>query len=236
MPTGPKYPNQQLRSVSLETYFPGRLGVYAALGEIQAAVEKTLPNLFVPNFQPGEPAALRPFQMRDAGQQRSLAVAVNQVTYVTFDYPGYPTFIEEALRMVEAALGCIKPPTLNRIVYRYENEIGMARDESKNLAVNLTFPGILPGVFGGSQTRAINAAFEHGWQGGVLHGAHGFHARAEEQGGSTVFKVTVFGSVEGCDLASLRTAADEAHRVGLELFESLISPGFRDFISSNSGE
>ena len=236
MAKGPKYPNQQLRSVSLETYFPGRLGAYAVLGDIQADVEKTLPNLFVPNFQPGDAAALRPFQMRDSGQQRSLAVAVNQVTYVGFVYPGYAAFIEEALPIVQTALDRIKPATLNKVVYRYENEIGMARDESKNLAVDLTFPGVLPSLVGGGHTRAVNAAFEQGWQSDELHGARGFHARVEEDGGATVFKVTVFGSVDSCEVVKLRTAADEAHRIGFELFESLISDGFREFISSNSGE
>ncbi|GMV15496.1 MAG: hypothetical protein AMXMBFR56_37200 [Polyangiaceae bacterium] len=236
MPTGPKYPNQQLRSVSLETYFPGRLSVYGVLGEIQASVERTLPNLFVPNLQPGEPAALRPFQMRDAAQQRSLAVAVNQVTFVTFKYPGHESFIDEALPIVSAALDRIRPPTLNKVVYRYENEVGIARDEAKGLAVDVTFPGVVPGVFGGKQSRAINAAYEHGWNANGLQGAHGFHARTEDEGGVMVFKVTVFGSVEGCEISHLATATKEAHRVGLELFEALISPGFRDFISSTKGE
>jgi len=236
MAKGPRYPNQQLRSVSLETYFPGRLGAYAVLGRVQDAVQSTLPNLFVPNFQLGEAAALRPFQMRDAEQKRSLAVAVNQATYVTFDYPGYETFIQEAISMISAALDHVKPTTLNKVVYRYENEVGMARDEAKLLAVDLTFPGVVPRVFAGGQTRAINATYEHGWSGAVLHGAHGFHARTEDQGGATIFKVTVFGSVEGCKVADLKTAADEAHRVGFEVFESLISDGFRSFISSNGEE
>jgi uncharacterized protein (TIGR04255 family) len=235
-PRGPKYPNQQLRSVSLETYFPGQLGTYAALGEIQAQVEKTLPNLFVPNFQPGEPAALRAFQMRDEAQTRSLAVAVNQVSFITFAYPGYDTFMEEALPVVSAALGCIKPSTVNRVIYRYENELGMNRDQAKGLAVDLTFPGIVPPVFTGTPCRAVNAAYEHGWGTSVLHGARGFHARTEEDRGATVFKVAVFGSVESCEVGALEQAAAEAHRVGIELFEALISPGFRKFISSDGGE
>ena len=47
--TGPQYPNQQLRSVSLETFFPGRFSMLAGLERLQSRVGSELPNLFVPN-------------------------------------------------------------------------------------------------------------------------------------------------------------------------------------------
>ena len=235
-PKGPKYPNQQLRSVSLETYFPGRLGAYAVFGEIQAKVEETLPSLFVPNFQSGQPSALRPFQMRDEAQSRSLAVAVNQVSFITFEYPGYVAFMEEALPVVSAALDCIRPSTLNRVIYRYENELGMSWDQASGLAVDLTFPGIVPPSFKETPCRAVNAAYEHGWAHGKFHGTRGFHARSDEEGGNTVFKVAVFAGIEGCEVRDLAEAAAEAHGVGVELFEALISPKFRQFISSDRGD
>jgi uncharacterized protein (TIGR04255 family) len=232
MSSGPKYPNQQLRSVSLETHFPGQLGVYAILGDIQTAVKEKLPNLFVPNLQAGEAAALRPFQMRDPEQRRSLAVAVNQVTFVSFDYPGHEAFLAEALPVISAALERIKPDRLNRVTYRYENELGLARDEQGGLLLDPTFPGIVPAVFAGKPSRAVNALYEHGWEDGGISGTRGFHARIEEERGVAVMKLGVFGSVEGADLVDLGRITDVAHRVGLELFESLISQDFREFISS----
>jgi uncharacterized protein (TIGR04255 family) len=231
--SGPKYPNQQLRSVSLETHFPGQLGVYAVLGEVQAAVQATLPNLFVPNLQPGDPVALRPFQMRDPEQRRSLAVAVNQVTFVSFDYPGYDTFSAEALPVISAALGRIKPDKLNRVTYRYENEVGIARDAEGWLQLDPTFPGIVPAVFSGNLVRTVNSSSEHRWQEGPFQGARGFHARIEEERGVSVLKLNVFGSVEGTEVGHLKEATNFAHRVGLDLFESLISENFRQFISAS---
>lgn len=233
MSTGPKYPNQQLRSVSVETHFPGQLGVYGVLGAVQTAVKAMLPNLFVPNLQAGEAVALRPFQMRDPEQRRSLAVAVNQVTFVSFDYPGYDAFLADALPMVSAALGLIKPDKLNRVTYRYENEVGIARDADGWLLLDPTFPGIVPAVFSGSPVRAINSASEHRWQEGEFAGARGFHARIEEERGVSVLKLSVFGSVEGPDVSDLKAATDAAHRVGFGLFESLISDNFRQFISAS---
>jgi uncharacterized protein (TIGR04255 family) len=236
MPNGPKYPNQQLRSVSLEVYFPGQLRVYAVLGDVQAAIAATLPNLFVPNLQAGEAAALRPFQMRDSEQRRSLAVAVNQATFVSFDYPGYETFSAEAVSVLSTALDLIKPDRLNRVAYRYENEVGIARDDEGAFLLDPTFPGIVPGVFAGSPARAINSAVEHRWERDGIKGVRGFHARVDDERGVTVLKLTVFGSVEGVPASDLPWATSEAHRVGLELFESLISNKFREFISSSKKE
>lgn len=238
--TGPRYPNQQLRSVALETFFPGRLGLYAALGRVQEAVESRLPNLFVPNVNPGEASALRPFQMRDSGQERSLAVAVNQASYVAFKYRGHETFAAEAIPVLQSTLEMVGVEKLNKVVYRYENELGFARDDDGTLAIARAFPGILTRVLGDGElagpVRSVNAAYEHGWERHGLKGVRGFHARNEESAGMQVFRITVFGAVEDCHRDDLPRATSEAHRTGIDLFESLISDSFRDFISSSGEE
>ncbi len=237
MGSGPKYPNQQLRSVSLETYFPGELRSLSAFGAIQEALRGSLPNLFVPNLQLGEAVALRPFQLRDAEQTKSLALAVNQATFVSFAYPGYEAFAAEAVPAVAYALSELKPGKLNRVVYRYENELGIAREAQGALGVGRIFPEILPKVFSegdlAGSAIAINSATEHAWQADGLMGARGFHARTEDVGNSLIFKITVFGAVEGCAIADLERATAMAHKVGIGLFEALISPAFREFISAN---
>jgi uncharacterized protein (TIGR04255 family) len=240
MGSGPKYPNQQLRSVSLETYFPGELGAFSKFGAVQGALRESLPNLFVPNLQPGEPVALRPFQLRDVEQTRSLALAVNQATYISFRYPGYDSFAEEAVAIVASALAHLEPAKLNRVVYRYENELGIAREANGELGIERIFPGVISNVFVEGDmfgaAKALDIAAEHAWRAEGFEGARGFHARTEDVGASLVFKLTVFGAVEGCAVADLDRAAAIAHRVGFSLFEALISPAFREFISANQGE
>jgi uncharacterized protein (TIGR04255 family) len=235
---GPKYPNQQLRSVSLETYFPGELRALATFGEIQDELRSTLPNLFVPNVQAGEAVALRPFQLRDAEQTKSLALSVNQASFVSFTYPGYEAFAAEAVPAVARALARLKPSTLNRVVYRYENELGLAREANGALGIERIFPGVLSKVFVDGDlagpAKAINAVSEHAWQADGLSGGRGFHARTEEAGTALILKITVFGAVEGCLVSELERAAAVAHQVGVGLFEALISPAFREFISANS--
>lgn len=235
----PKYPNQQLRSVSLEAYFPGRLGMYAALGRIQERVEEHLPTLFVPNAKDGEANALRPFQMRDVDGQRSLAVAINQVTFISFKYPGYDAFAAEAVPVVQSAIESLGSPKLNRVVYRYENELGFARQDAATL-VAAAFPGIrIPvlseGPLAGPFLR-MDASYEHAWKKDRFNGVRGFHARAEEGAGMPVFRVTVYGTVEDCMPDNLAAATSAAHSVSIELFEALISDSFRDFISTERGE
>lgn len=238
MSGGPKYPNQQLRSVSLETYFPGELRAFAVFGEIQEALRTVLPHLFVPNVQSGEAVALRPFQLRDAEQMNSLALAVNQATFVSFAYPGYELFSGQAIPIVAHALNLLKLTKLNRVVYRYENEIGIARDAEAVLGIERIVPEIFPrifvdGAFAGP-AKAINLTSEHAWQADGWKGAQGFHARTEDVGASLIFKLTVFGAVDGCSVSDLEQAAATAHRVGVGLFEALISPAFREFISANA--
>ena len=233
----PKYPNQQLRSVSIETYFPGRLRALSALGDVQDAVEDALPNLFVPNIQPGESVALRPYQLRDEEQKRSLAVSVNQVTYVSFDYPGFDAFSAEALPLVGAVLSAIKPKKLNRVVYRYENEVGIARESGGALPVDRIFPGILPRVFSNDgeigPCRSLDIGAEHHWKDGDAEGVRGFHAWLDESSGTPSLRVAVLGVVENCDgVTDLPRATKAAHRVSVGLFESLISDEYRRFISS----
>lgn len=240
MAIGPKYPNQQLHAVSLETYFHGELAALGALGRIQRLVRDDLPNLFVPNAQDGEPLALKPYQLRSVDQKKSLALAVNQATYISYDYPGYSSFREEALSRLEPALKEFGVSGLNRVVYRYENEIGLGRSDQGTLAVDALFPGIFPNalVAGASgMTRTINSAYEEVWRANGRSGIKGFSARVEEQGpAGVILRVGIVGSIETFDRMDLGAAADEAHDVAVSLFENLISESFRKFISTGTEE
>lgn len=240
MADGPKYPNQQLRSVSLETYFPGRLNVSAVLGQIQESVEERLPNLYVPNVIPGEAVALRPIQLRDTDLSRSLAIATNQATYVAFQYPGFDAFAQEAIPILSDTLRAIGPKKLNRVVYRYENEVGLGRDERGVLPIDRLFPGLLPKVFTAGdrvgQLKAVNSSCEQSWEEGGARGVRGFQATTEENGALTVFRITIFGAVEDIQVSGLRESTALAHQVGVSLFEAMISREFIEFISSSKGE
>lgn len=232
---GPKYPNQQLRSVSLEAYFPGRLGIYSRLGDVQEHFRSQLPNLYVPNANPGDAYALRPFQLRDAEGSRSLAIAVNQVTFVAFKYPGSETFLSEALAAIGTTLGILGLDALNRITYRYENEIGISREDGR-IPLERLFPKVLP-QGADSPLLALDCSWQDRWSYDGLAGSRECHARVESAPGSQAetLKVSIAVSATGADPAlSVDSATVGAiHRVAVALFERLISDDFRKYISES---
>lgn len=232
MGTGPKYPNQQLRSVAVEAYFPGQLKALARFGDIQDAFADRFPLLFVPNMQPGDALALRPFQLRDEDQSRSLALALNQVAFIAFQYPGFEAFHREVVSIVPKALQTIDVRTLNRVVYRYENEIGLSREDDGSLPLARLFPGVLPTSPDFSPPTSLDSRFERAFESGPYGGRCGFHARIERTDGAEVLRVAIHATVEGCDLAAFDAAVKTSHQVAHELFEKLISDEFRRFLSA----
>lgn len=242
MATRPKYPNQQLRSVSIETYFPGRLRALAALAEVQDAVGDSLTNLYVPHVQGGEAVALRPYQLRDDGQRRSLALSVNQATFISFQYPGFDAFCSEAVPILSRVLGIVRPPHLNRVVFRYENEVGVSRMPDGIAPVARIFPGVLAPLCAGTGPNGacttLDSAQEARWRDGQEQGVRGFHARLEENHGSDVLRVSVYSAVETekRSLGDLMRCVEAAHTTAAAVFEQIISEDFRAFISAEPTE
>jgi len=236
MGTGPKYPNQQLRSVAVEVYFPGKLKALARFGEIQDAFADRLPLLFVPNMQPGDALALRPFQLRDVRQTRSLALALNQVSFIAFEYPGFQEFQKEVAAIVPNALRALDVQTANRVVYRYENEIGLSREDDGSLPLGRIFPGVLPVASGFSSPMSLDTRFERAFVFGSHQGTCGYHARIERTDGVEVLRVGIHAAVEECELTAFDVAMKASHHVAHDLFEKLISEEFRRFLSATESD
>lgn len=235
MSTGPKYPNQQLRSVSIETFFPGRFAALVRADSIQSSVGKRLPNLFVPHAKEGEALALQPYQLRDNKQTRSLAVAANQVSYVAFDtYPGYPSFKGEALPLLSETLAICEVDTLSRVSYRYENEVFLQRTEfgmPVDQILDLTqLPPWMPQKFHelrlawSEQRKPMVLAFELAIEGdaGQPYGTLRFSIRALLDQPSLV--------------ADLDSTVDAVHDLALDAFEKMICEQFREHIMSPGDE
>lgn len=224
----PKYPNQQLSSVSLETFFSGQFTVLSRLEKVQARVKERLPLLFVPNAESGEALALRPYQLRDVAGVESLAIALNQVTYVSFVYPGYQTLAQTAVPLLAETLEILDVPELQRVAYRYENEIGLTRDEHEVLPLSSILKLDMPSWCGDDFT-----AFELSWQKKWAKGQVGSHARVEQVNGVEVLKLTVVAVVlPAGKTEDLRLLADCAHSEAVSCFESMITDEFRSYISN----
>lgn len=221
----PKYPNQQLKSVSMELFFPGQLEVFGCLGEIQRDVSGDLTQLFVPNIQPGEAPALRPFQLRNEAGTRSLALAVNQASFIAFqEYPGFEAFRDEGLPILARALERMGVRMLTRVRYAYENEIGLPDQGGFDVG------SLFPGVIAREAPSRVLAPF-HSSADWVLSGDQvGFQAQIDPAG--SALTVTVSSAAKGpLDAGALKAALDRVHGQAIELFEKLISAEFRRVIS-----
>jgi hypothetical protein len=121
---------------------------------------------------------------------------------------------------------------LNRVVFRYENEVGIRREPDGALPLRRVFPNALPAVLGDGKCHAVNAMYEVRWEHDDVRGVRGLHARVEQEGAAEVMRVAVFASVEAVPVDHLPVAIEKAHGQAYGLFEALISNEFRDFIQA----
>lgn len=230
---GRRYPNQQLRSVSLETFFRGRLDGLVRMGEVQAELDERFPNLLVPNLQPGEAWALRPSHLRNRESTRSVALAMNQATYVAFDYPGYEAFIAEAIEILPQALRTMRIDELTRAVYRYDNAIDMPRDDEGYLPLDQLLDLSLPGWMGAGPLRQLSMEWSRKWEGGTISGRV-FH---EDHEAHSTLRILIAASVEPAGAVSnLESYASAAHEQAVGVFEAMITEPFREFLAMSTQE
>jgi len=228
---GPEYPNQQLRAVGLEAYFRGRIGFRTAAAQTQRRVEKELPNLFVPNAKPDQALDLQFYQLRSATQSEALTIAVNQVGYVSFNYPGHVAFIDRALELLPEALSDLGVDRLERVIYRYENEIAMGRDDRGVLPVDKVLQVAAGAWWPGDQFAEISCS----WTQLVDAGRLGVRVAAEgdQETGEKLLISVVSMVIPAGDVGDLRQFATQAHGVARTWFEGAITDDFRRYIKGD---
>lgn len=230
---GPRYPNQQLRSVSLETYFPGRFSVASGLERVQERYERDFPHVYVPNVQQGEPLTLRPHQLRSADGSESLAVSLNQATYISFAYPGATVFIARACRLLTTVLEECKVPDIDRVIYRYENEIGISPVEG---AIPVGKVLKLPLPEWSEASRGL-VDLDVGWTRRSTHGQLALRAVSHRSNTGTTLNITIASIVRPAGkVECLETFAQLAHDDASQCFEGMITDDYRKLISSVSSE
>jgi len=221
---GPEYRNQQLRSVSLETFFPGQFSVYSGLSAVQRELSTRMPDLFVPNAQPGYATALRPQQFRSRDRSEALAIALNQATYISFEYPGQLTFIRDAVDLLSRTLELLEISDLNRVVYRYENEIGIGRGENDVLPLNRILKMPETKWCGFDSLLAAEMEWTRAWDRGQML----TRLAVEGDEGALVLKLSLAAQVSPAGSAGdLMEYAEAAHTVARDCFDSMITDEFR---------
>lgn len=227
--TGPKYPNQQLRSVSIETFFSGRLDALARMGEVQKLFAEDLPQLFVPQVHDGESAALRPYQLRDVDGDRSLALAMNQATYIAYRYPGFSQFREDALQFLGMSHRTLSVGDLSRVTFMYDNALDVPRASDGELPLHFLFNlDRMPSWLGNAGFSHLDVRWEKPGPTGSLQG-HLFTEGAFDQ--PTLRLVLRATAEPGGAVDKLDDLVSELHRQAVTTFESMVTDDFREFLS-----
>ncbi len=219
-----RFKNQPVRAASLETFFPGDLNVLARLGEVQRRFRGQFPNLFVPRVVVDEALPLRPYQLRPTDGRKSLAVALNQATFVSFEYPGHAVFIDEATSTLDETLRLLEIDVLNRVVYRYDNEVGLARGEERSLAIGKVLSLQLPTI---ASDPTLFRELRAEWTQATARGEIRVSIEVEARGNVDVLKFSIAATVaRRVEVSSLRACASEAHDDALEGFKRLVTASF----------
>lgn len=231
---GPVYPNQQLRAVGLETYFKGRVGFRTAAERIQRQFEDRLAHLFVPNATAGQALDLQPYQLRDEAGLEALGIAVNQASYVAFQYPGHDAFLTNAFELLPAALGELGVTHLERVAYRYENEIDFGRDEKGAVPIHLVLRSPKDSWWADDRLSEFSCSWTQLTNVGRL--AIRTVVESQEEGSETL-KISIASVVTPAGpVGDLRAFAMQAHDEARNWFEGAITEDFRRSIRGDSHE
>jgi uncharacterized protein (TIGR04255 family) len=200
------------------------------MGEVQREFEDRLSNLFVPTVEPGEPLALRPYQLRDPTESRSLALSFNQATYVAFDYPGYEEFGAEAVRVLGRALELLRVEDLTRVVYFYDNAIDLPVEKGGKLPLHLLLNLDFPNWLGQDDFSQLHLEWRRLWERGFVMGK----VFQETSDGRVTLRMQLRAGAEpGGDAKELATQVEATHARACELFDSMVTDRFRAFLSTS---
>lgn len=226
--TGPRYPNQQLEAVSLETYFPGRFSMFSRMSDIQDALVSELPHLYVPSLRDGEAFALRPYELRSADDLTSLAVAINQLSFVSRSYPGYEEFVDTAIKVLKHPLAEMGVSDISRVIYKYQNKIGVLRKDDGTLPLGEIFGEAFGSIFGSSAATQIETSWTHRTDDGLLSVA----LAADPDSPFSSLRLVIAGIIQPAGpVSALASYAAMAHERASKYFESIISEEFRQTLA-----
>ena len=122
-----------LLEAALEIRFPGDARIEALRGDFQSRIREDFPFLFVPKVNPGDSPALLPYRFQNGQATRIVGLALNSFSYWSYEYPGWESFLQEALDMWSFIAESISPETLTRVGLRYTNQFDSELKEHLNL-------------------------------------------------------------------------------------------------------
>lgn len=228
MTDGCRYPNQQLKLVSAEVYFAGRMSTLLRLDELQQALLPQFSNLLVPISRNDLAPALQPYQLTTEGGAEAVSVAVNQIAFAMTQYPGFQNFGSRAEQLISDALKLFGIGSIDRVVFRYENEIGVQKSPDGAVPVRDVFKLGMEQWCEGQPITLVDFRWNTKLDRGIQFG----HLRTEDHPTGSLIKLSVGAIVMPAgESTNLREYLALAHDRAVACFERVITDEFRAFIS-----
>ena len=143
------YPNQPLSDVASEIRFKGEMRVECERHLFWEEIRKEYPDILVPYFEQGQPAALQHYKFRNPDSGRTVAVALNSLVFSEANYSGHKSFIGEFGRLI-ALFRSVYPELglISRVGWRYINVIPFSREDglipvNRFLRLDVSLPSML---------------------------------------------------------------------------------------------
>jgi len=202
--------------------------MFSKMSDIQDSLISELPNLYVPSVRDGEPLALRPYELRSADNRTSLAVAINQLSFISRRYPGYEKFVHAAVKVLDHPLEKMGVAELSRVIYRYQNKIGILRKDDGSIPLGDIFVESFAGMFGSNDATQVDASWTQKADGGLLSVA----LVVDPDVPFSSLRLGIAGVIQPAGAASdLASYARTAHERASNYFESIICDAFRQTLT-----
>ncbi len=224
-----QYPNQPLIDVAFEIRFPGDPAVECRRDEFFSLVRDKYPNVYVPKLQAGDAPALALYHFKQEDGQATIMTAINKLAYSTKQYPGFDAFKTEVLRIVELFGANFKIGKLTRTGLRYINAIpfvpkGGSIPLREYLKVEFNLPPPVKDDF-----KTLNFTFASPIGNGIIT-MRIEHMLAEDKSHEAILLDFDYAMQNELAFDKIESYLIESHAVTKQMFESMITDEYRNYI------
>lgn len=232
----PVYPNSPLEETIFEIRFPGEPAVECGRDKFFSKIRSKYPKVFIPTVKEFEQAlALAPYRFQQEDGQAGVMISLNRFAFFTRKYEGFKNFKKEALRLSNIFMEMFKISKLNRTGLRYINIIPFAR-EKETIPINdyfmfdINFPKVYPNKFN-NISLAFTSATETGSITTIIENRKSEELSQEAL--SLDFDYSFEDNLEG---SKLEGYIEESHEYTKNMFESLITESYRNYLKGETIE
>jgi uncharacterized protein (TIGR04255 family) len=226
------YPHQPLVEAVFEIQFPANPAIECHRDDFYEMVKSEYSEINVPKVKDGEAPALAFYSFEKPDKTACILIKLNTLVFSIKKYTGYNEFRSEVLKVFTPFVKHFKINKIKKTGLRYVNIIKFIRDGqilplTEYLNINLGTPLPLDSNKLGALDLVLGTVIG---EGGITTKIQSINAK---DGSHEAFLLDFDFIKVGTDLSSdkIKDYIDESHGVTKAVFESLITDGYRKYIT-----